>query len=233
MVPLATLLPMIATVGQGTAHGLGDLASAHALFTDSDKERLAELKRRELLGQLGYTQEELGAARNEMLAPLQAQARELRQTGTRGNLGGDALKALDKQAATLQHSLGTQTSRIASMNAQEAARQRQEERALEHAKDQRRVASNAALLETLTGGLAGAAQAQQILQSQRADKELYEALMESPLGDQAKAAGITDPKVAKLYFDMMQEYGAWAPTGKPVGQGSPNTIIPSNPASME
>ena len=234
MVPLAAVLPMVATMAQGTAKGFGDLAAAGSLFGDEDKKRLAELKRRELLGQLGYTQEELGAARNEMLAPLQAQAREIRQTATLDSQGGDALKAQIAREDKLRHDEAAQMGRLETLNAQEATRQKEEERQLEHAKDQRKAARNAALLEILTGGLAGGAQAQQIYQSQRADQEAYEALMNSPLGEQLKTAGINDPRAAKAYLDMMGEYGiGLGGTGAPymgAAAGAASTVNTVAPA---
>ena len=207
MLPLAALLPMLATIAQGTGGGVSDLFKAKNLYTQSDKERLAELKRLQLLGQLGYTQQELGTARNEMLAPLQAQARELRQTGSLGSLGGDTLKAQQAAQSKLGHELGNQTSRLASMNADKAAQQEVELRNLEHARDQQKIARNAAIIETLTGGLAGGAQAQQIFQSQRADKEAFDAMMDTPIGEQAKTAGITDPIAFKKYLEFMGKYG--------------------------
>jgi hypothetical protein len=69
-------LEMINQAVQNTGAAAQQYVAADTMFTKDDKKRLEELKRREELGTLGYTEDEKQRIMRNMLAPQQARERD-------------------------------------------------------------------------------------------------------------------------------------------------------------
>lgn len=161
-----------------------NLADANAIFTDADMARMKELKRRQELGQLGLSDEELGNLRANTTGPVQA---ALREQGLRAlsdtqiqDVGSGAYFAA-RQARDDQYArrMGDAGRSIAA--AQESARQSQEKELLDLARQQdvEKAAKTKAWMSLLSGSGESTDYIGNVLGQERADREEEDAIFGS------------------------------------------------------
>lgn len=180
---------------QNTGAAGQQFVAADTMFTKEDKKRLEELKRREELGTLGYTEDEKQRIMRNMLAPTQARERD-RATEQAALLGASDQGAGASFASNLVQADAAGKARAqaseAYATAQQAERatQKAEKVALQDAK----AAETAAKLNAIIGWVmnsseTGATTAASLQQNQ--------AMRYGQLSEDARAAGATSAFTAQ------------------------------------
>lgn len=180
-------IQMINQAAQNAGAAGQQYVAADTMFSKEDKKRLEELKRREELGTLGYTEDEKQRIMRDMLAPTQARERD-RATEQAALLGASDQGAAASFASNLvQADAATKARAQASeeyAKAQQAERatQKAEKVALQDAKAAENAAKlNALLSFVMNSSETGAATAASLQQNQ--------ALRYGQLSEDARAAG--------------------------------------------
>lgn len=180
-------IQMINQAAQNAGAAGQQFVAADTMFSKEDKKRLEELKRREELGTLGYTEDEKQRIMRDMLAPTQARERD-RATEQAALLGASDQGAAASFASNLvQADAATKARAQAS---EEYAKAQQAERATQKAEkvalQDAKAAENAAKLNAIIGFVmnsseTGATTAASLQQNQ--------ALRYGQLSEDARAAG--------------------------------------------
>ena len=145
---------------QAIGSGVTDYVSAEQAFGQSQEQRLKELQRREELGTLGFTGEEQNRIMRELLNPVQARERQ-RALETRQILGAGDLGAAQSAIAGMIQADKGEAARAAASETflqQQMAEKRLQEKEIRDLEKERAAAEAAkskAILNAVTGGIAG------------------------------------------------------------------------------
>lgn len=182
-------IQMINQAVQNTGAAGQQFVAADTMFTKEDKKRLEELKRREELGTLGYTEDERQRIMRNMLAPQQARERD-RATEqaallSAGDQGAAASFASNQVQADVAGKARAQASEAyATAQQAERATQKAEKVALQDAKAAETAAKlNAVLSLVMNSSESGATTAASLQQNQ--------AMRQGQLTEDERAAGIS------------------------------------------
>lgn len=188
-------LQMVNQAVQNTGASAQQYVAADTMFSKEDKKRLEELKRREELGTLGYTEDEKQRIMRDMLAPTQARERD-RATEQAALLGASDQGAAASFASNLVQADAAGKARAqaseAYAKAQQAERATQmaEKVALQDAKAAEAAAKlNAIIGFAMNSSETGATTAASLQQNQ--------ALRYGQLSEDARAAGATSAFTAQ------------------------------------
>lgn len=173
---------------QNTGAAAQQYVAADTMFTEEDKKRLEELKRREELGTLGYTDDEKQRIMRNMLAPTQARERD-RATEQAALLGASDQGAAASFASNLVQADAAGKARAQASEAYavaqqaERATQKAEKVALNDAKAAETAAKlNALFSFVMNSSESGATTAASLQQNQ--------AMRQGQLTEDERAAGI-------------------------------------------
>jgi len=183
----------------------GDMAQAQTIFNEADQARLNELKRRQEMGALGLSDEEMGVLRERSVAPVQSALREQQirsMADTQIQDVGSGSAARLRAADTDRYNRQLAEAGVGIAAANEAARQKQEQELLDlaGAKEDKKWAMWTAAFNNLVADNGNDfTQISNTAQQERADAQDEDAIFSGMEG--------MDAGDAEMASEMMSSYG--------------------------